>query len=828
MATGNNIFYYKQSSFAGGEISPDGWGRDDLAKYAVSAKTLKNFFSHPFGGASNRPGTQYIAESKSNGTVRVVPFKFSSVQDYILEFGHHYVRVYKDGGQVLNGDNLVEITTNYADTEVFSLKFAQSADTLYICHPNHKPATLTRSSHYNWTLADFNFKNGPFRTQNISDITITPSNIVGDITLTASGAVFEANHIGSLFLISQDVTGQVTSPAMSGTWSGNPIRCKGTWTIVTHGTWKGAVALHRSYDNGATWETIRQYTSPDGNYNVNDTGTIDDYCLIRLACDIIAGTNCVADLTAFSFANDGVVLITGVTDATNATATVLTPLAFATATKNWAEGAWSNKNGYPTCVKFFQNRLCFGGSISDPLTVWMSQPNDYTNYATNFPSTAADAITAPLVSQGVNVIRSMVSLTSLLAFTAGGLWKIHGGNDVAVSPTSTVATQQEYGGASDIEPIVIKNRVVYCQEMGSIISDVGYSFADDTYMGDDLSILVRHLLRGYSIVDWAYQREPDSILWLIRNDGVLLSLTYNKAQQVYAWAKHDTDGFFESAASIPGQNGDEVWFVVKRIIGGNVKRFIERLSTVISTDPRQQFYVDSGLTLDNPIATTMAGSVLNTPYAHNLNPGDLVDATAADLNINSYKVGSATETSLTLVDMDTGDATIIGQIIAIRKVVSTISGLSHLEGKTVSILADGGVQPPKTVVDGSILLDYPASVVHAGLPYVCELETLNIDFPLKDGTIQGRSKRIPQLTIRLEKSRGGWVGINNAKNLKEFKTFLPKEYGDPSSLVTGDVTVVPYSANSTDARILIRQIDPLPITVLNIMAKVEIIGDYSN
>lgn len=832
-----SLFYFKQSSFAGGEISPDGWGRDDLAKYSVSAKTMRNFFPHPFGGASNRQGTNFIAEAKVSTAVRAVPFKFSSEQAYILEFGNLYIRPYKDGGQVLSGGVPVEIATTYTTAELFDLKFAQSADTLYICHPNHKPATLTRSSHTAWTLADMNFTGGPFRTANTGAITITPSGYGGAIVLTASEDLFDSTWVGSLVKVSHDVINQVSYNTLFGDQTSSTLLCKGNWTLVTHGTWKGGLNLQKSLD-GVTYETIRFYSS-DGAYNVNDSGTTDnEYCLLRLTCNNITEDSCKVDMTCYSFINDGIVQVTALSDARNVQVNCLTGISYVTPTTDWAEGAWSAKHGYPRCCKFYQNRLAFAGTTKDPLTVWLSQSGDYTNFTTNLPSESSDAVTAPLVSQGVNVVRSMVSIGSLLAFTAGGLWKISGGSDTAITPSSILATQQEYGGASSIEPVVIKNRVIYCQEMGSIVSDVGYSLQDDSYMGDDLSVLVRHLLRGYSVVDWCYQREPDSILWIVRNDGELLSLTYNKAQQVYAWAHHDTDGYFESCATIPGETSDEVWFVVRRTIGASVKRYVERFSTIISDDPRQQFYVDSGLTLDVPLSIYTITNTLPVQIsviAHGLQPGDLVDVSdvvgMTEMNDNRYEVFEVNENNFTLKDMDTGvviDSTGFEVYVSggyVRKVVSTISGLSHLEGETVSVLADGGVQESQVVASGAITLASPASIVHVGLPYICDLETLNIDFPLKDGTIQGRNKAVRVVTVRLENSRGGWVGVNGIDNLREFETVLAEEYGDPTLLVTNDVSVVPYSENSTDARIWIRQTDPLPITVLNIMGEVEIIGN---
>jgi hypothetical protein len=845
MATSNKI-YTKQSSFANGEVSFDMWGRDDYAKYFVSAKTMENFIPLPYGGAQNRPGTMFVAEVKdSSKKVKLLPFQFSVEQAYIIEAGENYFRYYKDGGQIINGSTIVETTTTYTEDYLFNLKTAQSADTLYLCNSSYKPKTLTRTSHYDWIFEDFNYTGGPFRDQNVTDTTITPSGVTGDITLTASSNIFTADQIGSLFQISHDVTDQYVNAVIGATGASSSIKCKGSWSLVTYGSWDGILKLQWSKDSGVTWQTIRSYASDDDN-NINDSGETDDLVLLRVYFEQ-QGAACKVDLNAYSFVNDGIVKITGVTSGTVATATVLTDtsennigLAFATATKDWAEGSWSTKNGYPSCVKFFQNRLGFAGSVKDPLTLWLSQTGDYPNFIVNTPTEDSDAITAPLVSEGVNSIRSMVSIGNMIAFTAGGTWKIGTGSETAsLTPTTIRALQQGYIGSSILNPIVIGSRILYCQEMGSTVRDIGYTLTDDVYKGDDLTMLARHLFKNHKIVDWAFQQEPDGIVWAVREDGVLLSFTYNKEQDVYAWARHNTEGYFESVAAIPGNGYTEVYFVVKREINGVTKRFIEKLMPrMISADPRDQFFVDCGLSYDNPISitgATKANPIVITAIGHGLSNGDYVDFSdikgMTQLNGFRGKVANKTTDTFELVNMD-DDTNIDGtSYIAyksggyVRKATLTIaSGLEHLEGETVTILADGSVNSKQVVTDGSITLDDYASRVHVGLGYECNLETLNIDFPMSDGTIQGRTKSIKNVTVRFENTYGGFVGINGDDNLEIIEQNLSETYGKPAELFTGDKKVSPYTDFETNATVYIRQSDPLPMTVLSIMSEVEIGG----
>jgi len=707
-----------------------------------------------------------------------------------------------------------------------------------LCNSSYKPKTLTRTSHYDWVFEDFSYEGGPFRNQNVTDTTITPSAVTGTgITLTASSSIFTANQVGSLFQISHDVTGQVLNLTLTTTTTSSTIKCNGDWSIITHGTWAGKVQIQRSKDEGTTWETIRSYTS-SSDINVNDSGETDDLVLLRISYTYTSGT-CYVDLNAYSFAHDGIVEITGYTSGTIVTADVITEMAFITATEDWAEGSWSTKNGYPSCVKFYQNRLGFAGSTKDPLTLWLSQTGDYPNFLVNSPIEDSDAITAPLVSEGLNAIKSMVSISDMIAFTAGGEWKVGTGSEsTALTPTSIIARQQGYRGSSNLSPLIIGNRILYCQETGSTIRDIGYSLADDVYKGDDLTMLARHLFKNNEIVDWAFQQEPDGIIWGVRDDGILLSFTYNKEQDVYAWARHNTAGYFESVAAIPGNGYTEVYFVVRREINGVTKRFIEKLMPrMLSTDPRDQFFIDCGLSYDNPIAitgATKANPIVITAVGHGLSNGDYVDFSdikgMTELNGFRGKVANKTTDTFEIVNMD-NDTNIDGTSYNtyksggyVRKAVLTISNLEHLEGETVTILADGSVNSQQVVADGSITLDDYASRVHVGPGYECNLETLNIDFPMNDGTIQGRTKSIKNVTVRFENTYGGFVGINGDDDLEIIEQQLSETYGKPADLFTGDKKVSPYTDFETSATVYIRQSDPLPMTVLSIMSEVEI-GD---
>ena len=182
------------TNFTGGELSPRLDGRNDLAKYPTGCKTLENMIIFPHGSAARRSGTQFVAEVKdSTKETRLIPFEFSTTQTYILEFGDQYIRFYKDNGQILSGGSAYEISSPYLEAELFDIKYAQSADVMYICHPNHAVRKLSRTGHTAWTLTEVDFQNGPFMDHNISTTTLaaghTSVGSSGNLTLSSTTGV---------------------------------------------------------------------------------------------------------------------------------------------------------------------------------------------------------------------------------------------------------------------------------------------------------------------------------------------------------------------------------------------------------------------------------------------------------------------------------------------------------------------------------------------------------------------------------------------------------------------------------------------------------------
>jgi hypothetical protein len=686
-----------QPSFTAGELSPSLYGRVDLEKFRSALRTGKNGWVHPQGGFSNRPGTRFMGKAKYDYMkCRLIPFEFSTSQAYILEFGNLYIRFWKSSGQVMSLSVPYEISTPYLEADLPDLKIAQSADTIYITHQDHAPATLVRYADTNWVLSAFLFKNGPYMPAN-SDTTFQMKFSGVSNILQSTDNLFQAGHVGAWFRLRDRVQNQQTINTLDlSTTIGGVIQGYKQWKLTTTGTWKGVLQIQISFDSSFTSPSTISYLASNNDANFNTYGVIpyDFPVYMRVYAGLYSGSgpvNVTLSCDDFQYAYD--LKVTALIDAKNVYVVQDTiaggwPDIVTGWTTDWAEGSWSSVRGWPSVVAFYQDRLCFSSSVEEPIAVWMSQTGDYPNFAVSDPMVDSDSISVNLPARKLNKVQNLLSMIKLLAITSSGEASIGPGASGILAPTSIEIKNQGYRGGSSVSMVVIGNQGLYVQPMGTVIRSLGYQFYTDSFSGDNLSLLSNHLFTNYTILDLAYQQEPDSLVWAVRSDGVLLSMTYLPEQQVIGWTWHDTQGTFESIATIPNVDHDELWMSVHRDIGTCIERMEKRLPT---DDIADAYHVDCGLTYDG-----------------------------AEVDI--------------------------------------VTGLDHLNGQIVMALADGYVQGPFTVSGGQIVLSAPASKVHVGLGYTFDAETLNFERTLQDGTSQGRRQRVAQLVIRFLNSVGGSVG----------------------------------------------------------------------
>ena len=647
------------TSFVSGEFSPKMDGRTDFEKYSSGAKTLENFLVHPQGAATRRVGTQYIASVKTaSAKTRLIPFEFSTTQTYILEFGNNYIRFFKDKGQILSGGSPYEISTPYLTAELFDIKFAQSADVMYIVHPNHETMKLSRTGHTSWSLDEIEFTDGPYLAPNTTSTTMTPGATTGTgISLTASANTFVSTDVGRLI----------------------------------------------NFSNGY------------------------------------------AKITAFS-------------SATSVTIDIKDDFDNTTATADWKLGAFSDTTGHPSCVSFYEQRLVFAGTTSEPQTIFFSKAGDYENMTAG--TNADDAMVYTIAANQVNVIRYLKAQRTLVIGTTAAEYTVSAdGTDASITPTNITIKRQSSYGSANVDAVAAGNAILFLQKAKRKIRELAYNFDSDSYVAPDLTIL-NDIVTESGIVQMEWQQEPDNILWCVREDGQLAALTYQRSEAVVSWHRHILGGSFdggnavvESIASISGDlNEDELWVIVKRTVNGATVRYIECFSDFDfdETEATDFKFLDSHL---------------------------------------SYS-GSAT---------------------------TSLSGLDHLEGQTVSILADGSVHANKVVSSGSVSLDREVTKACVGLAYDSVLQTMRIEGGAAEGTSQGKTKRISKVVLRLFETVGVKVGPS-LSNLEvvPFRTTSSNLSAPVDTLIEGDKEIEFDDDYNSDGYIFIKQDQPLPASILAI------------
>ena len=732
------------NSFTGGELSPKMFGRTDLEIYKKGLADSLNMLVWSYGGITRRQGSYYVTSTKTQAEEsRLIKFRQSTDQAYVLEFGKEYIRFYMDGGQILSGATAYEIATPYAATELGDIQVAQSADTMYITHPSYKTRKLTRSGHTSWTLVEAPFVWEPFLDTNTTTTTITPSAVTGSgVTLTSStSGVFSSGHVGSFWAIkgnrkTEDSLASVTSGTAETIEDGESLICS------LNGTWVGILILQRSYDEGTTWLDYAAYTVNTAFEIVGLDETI------QYRWNMSAYTSGTAVVALSKPDSPGYLEVTAYTSTTVLTGTVIEELPSTDATIKWAEGAWSEVQGYPQAITFFEQRLVFAGTTGRPQRVWASESGDFESFKGG--TNDSDAWNFTIASNEVNTIEWILSGEKLFLGSAGGIWVV-GSSGGAVTATNIEVNQQTIEGTTSIQPIKIGKSVIYIQDKGKKVLAMTYSFEKDAYQAVEISKVAEHLFAD-GITAMAYQAQPEPYIWWVVG-GNLVSCAYDQLNKVNAYTYHEITGTVESIAVIPGDDRDELWMIANRTINSGTTRYVEQFQTSDWGDVEDSIFMDSALTYS----------------------------------------GAAT---------------------------TTLSGFSHLEGETVSILADGSAHPTAVVTSGLVTLERSATKAQVGLGYLSWIKTLRLESGAQAGTSQSKRKNIFKVNARFHKTLGAKLGYS----LSKLDPFLFRDADDPMDsappLFSGDKELPFNQGSNRDGQMYIVQEQPLPFSILAIMPTV--------
>jgi len=924
-----------QPSLAGGEVSEAIGARVDIDKYKSSLATCENAFVQVHGGVSNRSGFEFVAEVKDSAqATRIIPFEYNTEQTYILEFGNLYMRVHKDGGQVLkasggtgtvsaatranpivvtatshphvNGEDVYvsgvvgmtelngrtmrvankttntyeltdfdgnninssaytaytsggtsvevfELTTTYTAAQVFDLKFVQSADVMTLLHPSHAPAELTRTGHDAWTLTDIVFQPQQAYPTGLA----AAANTTGSETHTyVVTAVNRDNAEESLRAVG-------TAQTISGATQADPC----VLTITGH-TFADGDEIHVDSVVGMTQLNGERFRVANKTTNTVELQALDKTDIdstgytayssagsayptkVTITNGAATKDNTVtwtdvatAESYNIYFEKDGIFGFIGRSEIDSFTDDNIA--ADLEDTPPRTRNPFVATDDYPSVAGYFQQRRIFANSNNDTQRIWFTQTANHYNLAVSSPAKDDDAITVTIAALKVNEIRHLVPLGDMIVLTSGGEWKVSGIDDV-ITPGGIQIEPQTYYGATDLPPIVAGDVVIYMQP-GQTVRDLAYKFETDAYSGNDVSILARHIFDNYTIVDWSYAQAPHSILWCVRDDGTIAALTYIREQEVFGWSRHTTDGLFKSVAAVQEGDDDFLYAVVERSINSRTVKYIERLHDHDIDDLQDAFHVDSGLTLDTSYAITGYTKadpvVITTSGAHNLVNGNSVDiegikiadtsetlgwSYSTEISGEGYTVANKTSTTFELqLNGADVDGTGFGTWHAggkVRRAVTSISGLWHLEGESIVGLANGYVVTGLTVASGSVTLPNAASRVHLGLDFTAEIKTLRLDAGSLNPTSNARTKKISHIGLQLEKTLGLWTGPD-VDHMREAKFGLPSKWGQAPDAVTGLKELTMSPSWNKDGQIVIQQRDPLPMTILSITPDVIVGGN---
>jgi hypothetical protein len=524
---------------------------------------------------------------------------------------------------------------------------------------------------------------------------------------------------------------------------------------------------------------------------------------------------------------------------------------------------------YPGVVGFFQQRIVYADSFNNPDTEWMSQPGSFNVFDSASPPIDSDAITTTPWAQQVNGVQWLVPMPGgLITLTGLDAWQISGtaGAGSPVTPSSINAQSQEsYGTSGVIPPIKVNYHLLYAPALGSAVRDLTYNFFTNTFAGDDLTQYSNHLFDGHSLLQWAWAREPNKVIWAVRDDNIMLSLTYLKEQEILGWGRRDTNGLYVSVVTASEPPVDAVYTIAKRFVPGKGWAYYsERDDNRFWLNAEATWCVDCGLALSlpQPSATLSAASATgqNVPFVASAAVFDGVNTGAVGQII---RMGGGRAQVTTYVSPTQVLTKILLPITAtmpndptnmpipagpgtwsIATPVTTISGLPHLEGYTVAILADANVLPRQVVTNGTITLSSPATQVLIGLPFQPQLQTLNQDVP-GGPTIQGKRKKTNAVTLRVEKSRGMKVGTNQP-NASQQENYANVPWGQGTQLVgkmvpvrqpfnqlgpanylplfTGDLRELVDGDWDLTGMVAFQQDDPLPMSILASIPEVSV-GD---
>lgn len=862
----------RKLNLSGGEVSPALYPRTDTSKFQAGFRTARNYYVRKDGAMDNRQGGEFTCETRNNKKIYVTEFKVQGQPSFKIEFSDLKIRIlqkgkpvnndshpltdivgitkaatgvltYNNGGvddfsndteifitgvkgmhQINNRSYLVKnvdtvaktfeladldgnpidttnygtfvtgtgvirwsmvLTAPYIEEHIPYLDHDQSIDAFYIVHPEYAPRQLIRGTS-SWSLSLIAFSP-----------TVPP--VMSGLTMTV------APGSGSVGPVTYAVTG---------------VNALGQETLDSNITANANLSPTGTYYNQLGWNpdavgiTYYIYKRVDGVYGL--IGTV-----------VSQATGYQANM----FRDVGVV-----PDTTHSIPTLYNPF----------DGA----GNWPSAVCFFQQRTVFANTKNKPETVFASRVGIYNSFIKRSPGDPIrddDSIEFNLAGRFINPVHHLFDLNGLLMNTETSEQYL---GTEPMTPSTIHPVAQSYNGSGPgMKPLPMNDTLIYLQNLGSVVRELGFQYEVDGYRGDDLTTFANHLFKNKKLVSWSFQQIPHSILWAVRDDGVLVSLTHVKEQQILAWCRHDFEGgFCENVVCCREENEDVVYAIVRRTVQETTKRYYERLPSrnLVSiddakfmdsfasydgtnldgelsmkiNDPTAQWTYDTEMDLQSSLNFFTAATVGN--QIHITVDGEIIRFTISSYtdaqNVKGYPHKTVPVSMRNVAHSTWGYA------------IKVVGNLFHLNGFKVSAFADGNVVASVhnnevnlelTVENGEVTLDKCYVKICIGMPITADLETLNID-TIQGETLVDKLIQIGKVTLEVEESRGIFAGprpptgTDYLENMDEVKPRYDETYEQPNKLITGKMDVIIQSSWRSGGRVFIRQVDPLPMSILSV------------
>ncbi|MBZ9807698.1 hypothetical protein [Mesorhizobium sp. ESP-6-2] len=655
---------------------------------------------------STSGGDEYINETTLRTGTHSLAFTPTGASFFLL-IQSELEQLKRVDSVTIEAAGVMTLPTQWLEADLFTMRFAQSADVVFVACGGYRPQRIERRTNRSWSIVNYQPNNGPFTVGTTRDVKLTPSVTEGNGTLTASSAFFNANHVGTLFSLFHEGFSCSTNLAGDGQFT-DAFKVTGVrstsfyddrnWTYTVTGTWAGTLRWYRSFDGADTG--FKEFRRESGESTIDITANIgpltnddnDDNAIIWYKLGFGAGsyTSGVATITADydGGGGSGICRVTGYNSPTSVNIEVLTPFHGSDATADWRECEWSENQIWPAAVTFAEGRLWWSGSDR----IWGSVSDGFEDFD---DETEGDSgpISRSIATGGVNDTQWLLALQRLLIGTEGAVSTCKSSSlDEPLTPTNLSIKDSSSTGASSVDPARIDTRGIFVDRSGKALFELSFDGANGDYNATQVSKLATDLFSG-TIKTVSVQRRPDTRIWVVMDDGSCVCVVYEPLEEVLAFIPIETDGEFESVAVLPADDQDRVYFVIKRTVNGSTVRYIEKMA------------------LDTDVKPSTLCRVM--------------DAHASGTNSPAS---------------------------------TTVAVGTHLIGETVVVWADGAplVQavaglsvPLEYVVDGSGNITVASAVTNwiAGLPYRMRYKSSRLAYAAAGGTAMLQKKKVDSLGL---------------------------------------------------------------------------------